>query len=180
MNMRLFYHKFATIVNIRLLKIVPSFMITVKTLSLFLAIIFLSFGELRSQTIPELPPPLTLEIEDKDGYEAVEVASLNFVIRLSGLVYYYKQFAIDEQMKSELQQLENELEEFLMRGDLMGNISRLPAIQNKFRIVILTSIEYQKARMEEAEKSKSLFARINELKKSGDLIPVVRNDKSPM
>jgi hypothetical protein len=155
-------------------------MITVKIVSLFLAISFLSFGELRSQTIPELPPPLTLEIEDKDGYETVEVAALNFVIRLSGLVYYYKQFAIDEQMESELQQLENQLEEFLMRGDLVGNLSRLPAIQNKFRIVILNSIEYQKARMEEAEKTKNLFERINDLKKSGDQIPVVRNDKSPM
>lgn len=148
-------------------------------LPILLLLSVLNFEALWSQSIPELPAPLTFEIEDNDGYEAVEIAALNFVIRLSGLVYYYKQFAIDKQMESELQQLENQLEEFLIRGDLVGNISRLLAIQNKFRIVILNSIEYQNSQIEEAEKTKNLFESINVLKKSGDQIPVVRNDKSP-
>ncbi len=137
-------------------------------------------GELHSQNIPELPPPLTLEIEDEDGYQSVEIAALNFVIRLTGLVYYYRQFAIDEQMERELLQLEKELENFLTRGDLVGNISRLPAIQNRFRIVILNSIQYQNARVEEAEKTKDLYERINQLKKAENPVPIVKSDQSPV
>jgi len=151
-----------------------------KTLPILLILYLLGFADGWSQTIPELPPPLTLEISDEDGYESVEIAALNFVIRLTGLVYYYRQYAIDEQMERELAQLEYDLEQFLAEGDIVGNISRLPAIQNKFRIVVLNSIEYQNARIDEAEKTKDLFSRINDLKRTGDKLPVVRNNQSPV
>jgi len=151
-----------------------------KVLFILILLCLIGFEDGWSQTIPELPPPLTLEVNDEDGYEAVEIAALNFVIRLSGLVYYYRHYAIDEQMERELTQLESDLEQFLAQGNLVGNISRLPVIQNRFRIAVLNSIQYQNARMEEAEKTRNLFERINDLKKSGDQIPVVRNNKSPM
>lgn len=155
-------------------------MSTIKKSIILLLLLLVCFTDGRTQTIPELPPPLTLEISDENEYGSVEIAALNFVIRLSGLVYYYKEFAIDEQMEQELQQLEAELERYLIQGDLVGNISRLPAIQNRFRIVILNSIQYQNARMEEAEKTKNLFERINNIKKTGNQISVVTNNKSPM
>lgn len=151
-----------------------------KVCTVLFLMFLIGYGELCSQTIPKLPPPLILEIEEEASYGAVEVAALNFMIRLTGLVYYYRQYAIDEQMERELQQLENQLEEFLAQGDLVGNISRLPAIQNRFRIVVLNSIEYQNARIAEAEKTKDLFGRINELKKTGNKLPVVKNNQSPV
>jgi len=151
-----------------------------KALPILLILYLLGFADGLSQTIPELPPPLTMEISDEDGYESVEIAALNFVIRLTGLVYYYRQYAIDEQMERELAQLEYDLEQFLAEGDIVGNISRLPAIQNKFRIMVLNSIEYQNARINDAEKTKDLFSRINDLKRTGNKLPVVRNNKSPM
>jgi hypothetical protein len=153
---------------------------TIKKLVILVLLILVCFTNARSQSIPELPPPLTFEIEDEDGYEAVEIAALNFVIRLTGLVYYYRQFAIDEQMEIELTELEKDLEQFLAEGNLVGNISELTVIQNKFRITILNSIQYQNARMAEAEKTKNLFERINNLKKTGSQIPVVTNTKSPV
>lgn len=155
-------------------------MTTIKYLGILVLLLLVCVTNGRSQSIPELPPPLTFEIEDEDGYEAVEIAALNFVIRLTGLVYYYRQFAIDEQMELELLQLESQLEQFLAQGDIVGNISQLPTIQNRFRIVILNSIQYQNARIEEAEKTKNLYERINELKESGNQIPVATNNKSPM
>src|SRR6056297_1415993 len=83
-------------------------------------------------------------------------------------------------MERELTQLESDLEQFLAKGNLVGNISRLPAIQNRFRIVVLNSIQYQNARMEEANKTKDLYERINQLKTAGNQIPIVKNNQSPV
>lgn len=153
---------------------------TLKVSTALFLLFMIGYGELSSQTIPKLPPPLTLEISNDDGGEAVEVAALNFIVRLTGLVYYYRQYAIDERMALELEQIENDLEDFLVKGDLLGNFSRLTTIQNRFRITVLNAISYEKELIAEEHKSENLFSRINEMKKTGKKVKIVRSNESPV
>jgi hypothetical protein len=151
-----------------------------KVISVTFLIFMIGYGELCSQTIPKLPPPLTLEVSDDDGYESLEVSALNFVIRLTGLVYYYQQYAFDEQMALELERIENDLEELLMAGDLVVNIARLTTIQNRFRITVLNAISYENELIAEEEKSDDLFSRINEIKRTGNRVNISSSNQSPV
>lgn len=151
-----------------------------KVCTVLFLMFLIGYGELCSQTIPKLPSPLTLEISDDEGEETVEVAALNFIIRLTGLVYYYRQYAIDEQMAVELEQIENDLEDFLLRRDLVGNLPLLTTIQNRFRIIVLNAISYENELLAEEVKSDDLFSRINDIKKTGSKVRIVNRNQSPV